>query len=147
MAKNDIKATLKKVVMDIVYANKDEVINEIVKQKTVMFDDNSHGWSSLLPQTIKRKKRDKALFRSPESINIRKGGLFKAFTAGSSYSSEKYTNFIDFNIDLGDKNKTKANTVAGHGRSVTDVTPTELSQIATNLAGVIADGLRQKYGS
>ena len=145
MSENSTKEAIKQAIIDAVNDSKDEIINQIANQKRTMFDDNSHAWSPLLPQTIARKKREKDLFRSPESINIRKGGLFKAFTSAGSYKATKSNERIDFDIELDDDLQAKTNVVASHGRDVVDVTQTELNQITDTLANVIAKTIRQKY--
>ncbi len=139
------KAAIKQAVIDAVTDNKDNIISQIVAQKRTMFDENSHTWSPLLPQTIARKKREKDLFRSPESINIRKGELFKAFTSANNYQTIKSNTQIVFDIELNSFEQTKVGTVATHGRDVIDLTQNELNQITNDLAAVISDTLRQKY--
>lgn len=145
MSKNNIKKAIKQVVIDTVNDSKDELINQIANQKRTMFDDNSHAWSPLLPQTIARKKREKGLFRSPESINIRKGDLFKAFTSTGSYKAVKSNDRIDFDIELDGSLQAKTNVVASHGRDVVDITQIELNQITDTLVDVITRTIRQKY--
>ncbi len=138
------KAAIKQAVIDAVNDSKDEIISQITDQKRTMFDDNSHAWSPLLPQTIARKKREKDLFRSPESINIRKGGLFKAFTNTGSYKAVKNNEQIDFDIELDVGLQAKTNVVASHGRDVVNVTQAELNQITDTLANVIAKTINHK---
>ncbi|MCE3267813.1 MAG: hypothetical protein K0R49_65 [Burkholderiales bacterium] len=142
-AKNNIRETIKQLVIDAVNSNKDQIINKIANQKQIMFDNNSHDWSSLLPQTVSRKKRDKDLFRTPASINIRKGGLFKVFTNACSYKVTSSNGQIDFDIQLDDFEQFKTDIVASHGRSVTDVTQNELNQISENLANIISEAIKQ----
>ncbi len=145
MSENNTKQAIKQAVIDAVNDSKDEIISQITNQKRTMFDDNSHAWSPLLPQTIARKKREKDLFRSPESINIRNGDLFRAFTNTGSYKTTKSNERIDFDIELDDDLQNKTNVVASHGRNIVDVTQTELNQITNTLANVIAKTIRQKY--
>lgn len=145
MSENNTKQAIKQTVIDAVNDSKDTIISQITDQKRTMFDDNSHAWLPLLPQTIARKKREKDLFRSPESINIRKGDLFKAFTNTGSYKAAKSNEQINFDIELDDDLQAKTNVVASHGRDVVDVTQTELKQITDTLANVIAKTIRQKY--
>lgn len=147
MSENNTKQAIKQAVIDAVNDSKDTIISQITDQKRTMFDDNSHAWSPLLPQTIARKKREKDLFRSPESINIRKGNLFKAFTNTGSYKAAKSNEQIDFDIELDDDLQAKTNIVASHGRDVVDVTQTELNQITDTLANVIAKTIRQTHES
>lgn len=145
MSKNNHKDTIKQAVIDAVNDSKDEIISQITDQKRTMFDDNSHAWSPLLPQTIARKNRENDLFRLPESINIRKGDLFKAFTNTGSYKAVKSNERIDFDIELNDDLEAKTNIVASHGRDVVNVTQTELNQITDTLASVVVKIIRQKY--
>ncbi len=145
MSENNNKETIKQAVIDAVNDSKDTIISQITNQKRTMFDDNSHAWSPLLPQTIARKKREKDLFRSPESINIRKGDLFKAFTNTGNYKASKSNERIDFDIELDDDLQAKTNVVASHGRDVVDITQAELNQITDTLANVIAKTIRQTH--
>lgn len=148
MSENNTKEDIKQAVIDAVNDSKDTIISQITDQKRTMFDDNSHAWSPLLPQTIARKKREKGLFRSPESINIRKGDLFKAFTNTGSYKAQKggspQNERINFDIELDDDLQAKTNVVASHGRDVVDVTQTELNQITDTLVNVIAKTISHK---
>jgi hypothetical protein len=146
VAKNKLQQEIKQLIMDTVEANKGQIINQIVNQKRIMFDDNSHTWSPLLPQTVARKKREKELFRQPESINIRKGGLFKAFINTNNYKIAKNQNSIDFNIELDQFEQAKTNTVASHDRDVIDITQAELNQIKDTLAQIMSQTIQQKYG-
>lgn len=145
MSKNNVKAAIKQAVIDAVNDSKEDVINQIINQKRIMFDDNSHAWLPLQSQTISRKKQEKNLFRSSESINIRKGDLFKAFTNTGSYKATKSKESIDFDIELDKSLQFKTNVVASHGRDVVDITQTELNQITDILANIIAKTIRQKY--
>ena len=108
-----------------------------------MFDDNTHAWQPLQEQTIQRKKREKSLFRQPESINIRKGGLFNTFTNNSKYQVQKSNQQIDFNISLDSSEQNKTSNVAKHSRNVVEVTQNELDQITDELTKIITDKLRQ----
>lgn len=143
---NSLKEAIKKAIIDTVNNNKDQIINEIANQKCIMFDDNSHAWSPLLPQTIKRKKREKDLFRTPESINIRKGGLFKAFTHSGNYKTtntgESTNHQIDFDIELNELEQFKTKVVAKHGRDVSRITQNELNQITAKLSQIIIQQTR-----
>lgn len=137
---------IKQAIIDAVNSNKDQIIDKIVNQKRIMFDDNSHAWIPLLPQTISRKNREKDLFRTPENINIRKGGLFKAVTNEGSYKAAKGNEQINFDIELDNFEQIKANIVAFHGRDVVDVIQTELNQISDDITEIITANLQQKYG-
>jgi len=136
---------LKATIIQIIEDNKDKVISQITAQKEAMFENNTHSWSPLKPQTIERKKREKDLFKNPESINIRKGGLFQAFTNTGSYKVENNNEILDFNIDLSNFEKTKSDTVASHGRNAVDITASELNQITNTLAKLITENLKQQY--
>ena len=59
MSENNTKKAIKQAVIDAVNDSKDEIINQIANQKRTMFDDNSHAWSPLLPQTIARKNENR----------------------------------------------------------------------------------------
>ena len=144
MSENNTKEAIKQAVIDAVNDSKDTIISQLTNQKRTMFDDNSHAWSPLLPQTIARKKREKELFRAPESINIRKGDLFKAFTSAGSYKVTKSNERIDFDIELDDSLQDKTNVVASHGRNIVDVTQAELNQITDTLANVITKTINHK---
>ncbi len=143
---NNLKEAIKKAIIDTVNNNKDQIINEIANQKRIMFDDNSHEWSPLLPQTVKRKKREKDLFRTPESINIRKGGLFKAFTNSGNYKTtntgESNNEQIDFDIELSELDQFKIQVTAKHGRDVTSITQSELNQITAKLIQIITQQVK-----
>lgn len=144
MSENNTKEAIKQAVIDSVNDSKDTIISQITDQKRTMFDDNSHAWSPLLPQTIARKKREKDLFRSPESINIRKGDLFKDFTITGSYKAVKSNERIDFDIELDESLQAKTDVVTSHGRDVIGITQTELNQITETLANVIAKTINHK---
>ncbi|MFN8771176.1 MAG: hypothetical protein ACK5Z5_07575 [Neisseriaceae bacterium] len=141
-----LQQEIKQLIMDTVEANKEQIISRIVNQKRIMFDDNSHAWAPLLPQTIERKKRENDLFREPQSINIRKGGLFKAFANTGNYKVSRDQSSIDFNIELDQFEQYKTNTVASHERDVINVNQVELNQIKDILAQIISQAIQQKYG-
>lgn len=148
---NNLKEAIKKAIIDTVNDNKDQIISQIANQKRIMFDDNSHAWSPLLPQTVKRKKREKDLFRTPESINIRKGGLFKAFTSDGSYKTtstgEATNGQIEFDIELDELDQFKTKVVAKHGRDVTSITQNELNQITEKLTQIIIQQTKNNIGN
>ncbi|MDQ5921967.1 MAG: hypothetical protein QG673_2026 [Pseudomonadota bacterium] len=145
MSLDSLKKAIIKSIMDTVNNNQDQIISEITKQKLAMFDDNSHTWSPLLLKTVERKKRIKGLFREPDSINIRKGGLFKTFTNTQSYKIAKNNEQIDFEIELNEFDEFKTTVVAKHGLDVAALTQVELDQITENLTAAIASQLRQDY--
>lgn len=145
MSLDSLKKAIIKSIVDTVTNNQDQIINEITKQKLTMFDDNSHTWSPLLLKTVERKKRIKDLFREPDSINIRKGRLFKTFTNPQSYKIAKNNEKIDFEIELNEFDEFKTTVVAKHGRDVAALTQSELDQITENLTAAIVSQLRQDY--
>ena len=140
--KNHAKSKIKQLIIEIIEENKDQVIKQIINQKKAMFDSNTHSWHPLLSQTIERKKREKNLFREPETINIRKGGLFKTFITQNQYNTRKSGNQLDFNIELDDFSQFKVNTVAKHGRNVIELTQNEIDQIVQALIEIIITKLK-----
>ena len=140
--KNHAKSKIKQLIIEIIKENKDQIIKQVINQKKSMFDRNTHSWSPLLPQTIERKKREKTLFREPETINIRKGGLFKTFTNQNQYNTHRSSNQLDFNIELDDFSQFKVNTVAKHGRNIVELTQNEIDQIMQALVEIITTKLK-----
>lgn len=145
MSLDNLKKSIIKSVIDTVINNQDQIVSEVTKQKLAMFDENTHTWSPLLIQTIERKKRTKDLFREPDSINIRKGGIFKTFTNPQSYKITKNNEQIDFEVELNEFDEFKTKVVARHGLDVINLTQSELDQITENLTVAIVSQLRQDY--
>lgn len=130
-------------ICDVVEANKQELIQKIIEEKLAMFDNNTHGWAPLKPQTIARKKREKTLFRAPESINIRKGDLFKGFINEENYQTTKSPGQIEFAIDVSGVpfGEYKVETVAKYGRDVVELSQEDLDKLADSINTIICKAL------
>lgn len=116
----------------------------LAKQKQAMFDNNTHGWNPLSSKTVLIKQaiaKTKPLYRSPESINIRFGWLYKSLKNSSNYISESSNQGLNFSIKLSQRSLEHAETSAVYNRDPLEMNKQEFDEITDLITEQIISSL------
>lgn len=129
-------------IVDQIY--KDQSLKELIANiKKATFWENTHNWTPLKPNTVKRKKYVKNLAGNPEDINIRTGDLANAFSSAVNVDISS-----DFKVSftLTGTQADKLATVQQYGRDPEEITDQEYEEIVNYVVNTLVQKLQDKYG-